>query len=936
MSQTRVSPSNRPTSAGGLSAHDELEMDRIVQEDMGRRSANRPSSAQSRQAWHDNEGMDMDDGPLDNSFGHGDFPDDDDHVPTAMEGEVYVDGHMRVLDAQTKAKLEEPQGCCSKVGRAIRSLWRTRQTEDTKADRELHVKTTLRELIIYIIFVVVLCIVTFGMTSSTMYYYTKVMSELFLDSQFPETKNTYRGMTNMMDWWRFSQGPLLDGLYWEQWYNGENLTDDEQGYIYYENKLLGVPRIRQLKVRNDSCFVHSDFESEIKQCYDHYSESVEEKNPFGKMNGTAWVYSTEEELDGSGHWGKLASYGGGGYYEDLTHTKGTSSAKIYDLKDNLWLDRGTRVAFVDFTVYNANINLFCVVRLVTEFPPTGGAIPSWDFRTVKLLRYVSAFDYFILACEGIFCLFIAYYVVEEILEIKLNKWSYFKSVWNCLDLLVIGLSLVCIAFSLYRTNAVDKMLISLLEEPDKYADFEYLSYWQNMYNNMLAVLVFFAWIKVFKYISFNKTMTQLSSTLSRCGKDLMGFSIMFLIVFFAYAQLGYLIFGTQIDDFKSFGDSIFTLFRIILGDFDFHELEQANRIMGPIFFCTYVFFVFFVLLNMFLAIINDTYSEVKADIATQKSEFEITDYFKRGYEKMLGKLNFKRDKIVDIQKALAQADVNNDQQLDFDEWRHELKARGHADAEIEAVFAKYDVDGDRVLDAEEQARMASDLQEQKAELTNEIAEVEEAAATGGRPGTARSKSRVSFNDGSDSEGDDDGGRRGRPAAGVSYEEFTVLSRRVDRMEHSIGSIVSKIDAVLVKLEAMERAKLKRRETMGKLLDSITEEQQAKRAGKSVDGLRPVSAASSFYDDEDERQGHAEDTGKREQMERLVREELERWDSEASITQASGGRSASAASKAQGKSSGSSRPGSASSNRNVTLEDLDPHVPDPSGMTSSNV
>ena len=42
------------------------------------------------------------------------------------------------------------------------------------------------------------------------------------------------------------------------------------------------------------------------------------------------------------------------------------------------------------------------------------------------------------------------------------------------------------------------------------------------------------------------------------------------------------------------------------------------------------------------------------------------------------------------------------------------------------------------------------------------------------------------------------------------------------MEHSIGSIVSKIDAVLVKLEAMEKAKSKRRETMSKILDSITE------------------------------------------------------------------------------------------------------------------
>ena len=47
-------------------------------------------------------------------------------------------------------------------------------------------------------------------------------------------------------------------------------------------------------------------------------------------------------------------------------------------------------------------------------------------------------------------------------------------------------------------------------------------------------------------------------------------------------------------------------------------------------------------------------------------------------------------------------------------------------------------------------------------------------------------------------------------------------RRVDRMEHSIGSIVSKIDAVLLKLESMEKAKMKRRECMSKLLDKIAE------------------------------------------------------------------------------------------------------------------
>lgn len=52
-----------------------------------------------------------------------------------------------------------------------------------------------------------------------------------------------------------------------------------------------------------------------------------------------------------------------------------------------------------------------------------------------------------------------------------------------------------------------------------------------------------------------------------------------------------------------------------------------------------------------------------------------------------------------------------------------------------------------------------------------------------------------------------------------------LVRRVERMEHSIGSIVSKMDAVIVKLEVMERANLKRRDVVGRLLDGVIEVRQ---------------------------------------------------------------------------------------------------------------
>ena len=41
------------------------------------------------------------------------------------------------------------------------------------------------------------------------------------------------------------------------------------------------------------------------------------------------------------------------------------------MKENLWVGKATRAVFVDFTVYNPNVNLFCVIQIVFEFPATG-------------------------------------------------------------------------------------------------------------------------------------------------------------------------------------------------------------------------------------------------------------------------------------------------------------------------------------------------------------------------------------------------------------------------------------------------------------------------------------------------------------------------------------------------------------------------------------
>ena len=102
---------------------------------------------------------------------------------------------------------------------------------------------------------------------------------------------------------------------------------------------------------------------------------------------------------------------------------------------------------------------------------------------------------------------------------------------------------------------------------------------------------------------------------------------------------------------------------------------------------------------MFLAIINDTYSEVKAEIALKRNEFEIGDYFKvmihylwmkfqkllfyiqriwttinvklqRGYNNVMGRMGA-RNKNIDIENALRLA--NADGIITYEEIRQNLK-----------------------------------------------------------------------------------------------------------------------------------------------------------------------------------------------------------------------------------------------------------------------
>ncbi|XP_007473716.1 polycystic kidney disease 2-like 2 protein isoform X2 [Monodelphis domestica] len=486
-------------------------------------------------------------------------------------------------------------------------------------------------------------IVTFGMVSTNIYYLNKIMSTLFLETSVPgEDRTNFKSISTTEEFWKFMEGPLLDGLFFDYGYNTETLDQMKSSRIYHENILLGVPQIRQLKVRNNTCIVYSKFKSLMDECFDRYTIGNEDQSDFGRGEVPEWTYSRATSKSFQ-HRGLVGVYNDGGYRFTLPLSKTDAKSKFSFLQANNWITRGTRAVFIDFSVYNANVNLFCIIRLVAEFPATGGVLTSWTFNSVKLLRYVSYFDYFIASCEIIFCIFIITFIIQEIKKIKEHKYAYFKSIWNLLELLLLVLSFLAISVNILRTSKATLLLGHLLGKNKEYADFYFLAFWQILYNDIIAINIFFAWIKIFKFISFNETMSQLSTTLSRCIKDIIAFAIMFFIIFFAYAQLGYLVFGSQVDDFSTFQNSVFTQFRIVLGDFNFANIEKANWVLGPAYFITFIFFVFFVLLNMFLAIINDAYSEVKADYSIGRMpRSALADQIKAGYTKTVEKLKLKK------------------------------------------------------------------------------------------------------------------------------------------------------------------------------------------------------------------------------------------------------------------------------------------------------
>ena len=107
---------------------------------------------------------------------------------------------------------------------------------------------------------------------------------------------------------------------------------------------------------------------------------------------------------------------------------------------------------------------------------------------------------------------------------------------------------------------------------------------------------------------------------------LANFGIMFSVIIIACVIFGNIVFGRELYDYQNYFQSTAAIIGLLLGKFSYHEFTSAHRVLGPIFFFAFNIMVNWIVMNMFLAILNEIINEVHSSESLQTNDYEMVDF----------------------------------------------------------------------------------------------------------------------------------------------------------------------------------------------------------------------------------------------------------------------------------------------------------------------
>nr|XP_043906417.1 polycystic kidney disease protein 1-like 2 [Solea senegalensis] len=453
----------------------------------------------------------------------------------------------------------------------------------------------LREIFIYIGFMWMLLLVAYGQRDPNAFLLNQHIRKSF--------SGRVSHSMSIGDVFTWANTSLLDNLFGI--YPGF-ITDGK-------SKLVGNARLRQLRVQKNSCQFPGLMLQLVPDCHALYSWEVEDMGSYDQgwhqslsdnssvSTPSPWMYQTRAQLRASPVWGKMLLYRGGGFVAELGPDLKNASRTLEYLFRNKWLDMYTRALFVEFTVYNANVNLFCIVTLLFETTAVGAFQFHSELRSVRLYQSTGNLHFFVMAAEIIYLLFIIYYMFMQGKLLKQQRWAYFTSKRNLLELSIIVLTWSAVAVFIRRTLLGNRDMTYYQNHKDQFASFYETASTDSVFQYLIAFLVLLATVKLWHLLRLNPKMNIISATLQRAWSDISGFIVIIVIMLIAYSIACNVIYGWKLSSYRTLSDALLTIISLQIGIFNYEEVFDYNPVLTGLLIGSCIMLMTFVMLNLLVS-----------------------------------------------------------------------------------------------------------------------------------------------------------------------------------------------------------------------------------------------------------------------------------------------------------------------------------------------
>ena len=349
--------------------------------------------------------------------------------------------------------------------------------------------------------------------------------------------------------------------------------------------------------------------------------------PFGyQAVYNSFQYKDADTLQGSPIQGKFDIYDGSGYLYEMRGQLSYIQGNLSLLREINWIDRQTRAIFAEFSVYNPNVDLIMVSSIMIEFLSSGSILATARFDPLNLFNESGGnAALFKSMIEIAFMIFIVYFMVYQARDlIKRGYKEYSSDFWTFIECGIIVTAWIAFAMIIVRLVIANQVL-SFFKNTGGYGymKLQKVNDCNQVLTYSLGLCASLGTIKSLKILRFNRSISHLGLTLKLCFGELVSFSMIFFLLWVAFVQLMYLVYGSTVEGYSSFLKSMETAFLVMLGKFDTSQFMISNPILGPIIFAGYNVAILFCALNIFISIIIDAFDAIRAQAKENANEFDF-------------------------------------------------------------------------------------------------------------------------------------------------------------------------------------------------------------------------------------------------------------------------------------------------------------------------